>query len=278
MDFTIESYFKLLCAFINKAKVFKCCADYFQSIENREFICLRHDVDLLPDHSLRFAKIQAEHGIKGTYYFRAVPQSWDEKIITRIHDLGHEVGYHYETMDTAFRELKKNRKHMDFKPESKNYEDLVDLAHEQFVFHLDRMRKLVPVQTICMHGSPRSPFDNKAIWEKYNYRDLGILGEPYFDVDFDKVFYLTDTGRRWDGYKVSVRDKVPQQVEWEQKGLVFRSTGDIIAAIEQDRFPDKAMLTFHPQRWHDKTLPWVKEWAVQSGKNMVKRALISWRS
>ena len=27
-------------------------------------------------------------------------------------------------------------------------------------------------------------------------------------ADFNKVFYLTDTGRRWDGHKVSVRDKV----------------------------------------------------------------------
>ena len=42
----------------------------------------------------------------------------------------------------------------------------------------------------------------------YDYRDYGIIAEPYFDVDFDEVFYLTDTGRRWDGDSVSVRDKV----------------------------------------------------------------------
>jgi hypothetical protein len=35
----------------------------------------------------------------------------------------------------------------------------------------------------------------------------GIIGEPYFDVDFSKMLYLTDTGRRWDGGIVSVRDK-----------------------------------------------------------------------
>jgi hypothetical protein len=47
-----------------------------------------------------------------------------------------------------------------------------------------------------MHGSPRSKFDNKELWSKYNYRDLGIIGEPFFDIDFDDFFYLTDTGRR----------------------------------------------------------------------------------
>jgi hypothetical protein len=38
--------------------------------------------------------------------------------------------------------------------------------------------------------------------------DFGIIAEPYFDVDFKEVLYLTDTGRRWDGDEVSVRDKV----------------------------------------------------------------------
>ena len=45
----------------------------------------------------------------------------------------------------------------------------------------------LPIETICMHGSPLSRYDNRKIWEKYNYRDYGIIGEPYFDVDFRKV-------------------------------------------------------------------------------------------
>ena len=57
------------------------------------------------------------------------------------------------------------------------------------------------------HGSPRSRWDNQKIWQKYDYKKLGIIGEPYFDIDYNQVFYLTDTGRRWDGWKVSVRDK-----------------------------------------------------------------------
>jgi hypothetical protein len=44
-------------------------------------IILRHDVDKLPKNSLRFAQIQNELGIKGSYYFRAVPESRDEEFI-----------------------------------------------------------------------------------------------------------------------------------------------------------------------------------------------------
>ena len=61
---------------------------------------------------------------------------------------------------------------------------------------------------------------------------LGLVAEPYLDLDFDQMFYLTDTGRRWDGWKVSVRDKMPQQEEWIRQGLVFHSTWDIIRAVE----------------------------------------------
>ena len=85
---------------------------------------------------------------------------------------------------------------------------------------------------------------------------MGIIGEPYYDVDFDTVFYLTDTGRRWDGWKVSVRDKVPQKKMWVKQGLVFHSTQDIIDAAKDGRLPDQIMFTFHPQRWHSRGVSW----------------------
>jgi len=59
-----------------------------------------------------------------------------------------------------------------------------------------------------MHGSPLSKYDNRDLWKNFDYHELGIIGEPYFDVDFNEVMYLTDTGRRWDGFRVSIRDKV----------------------------------------------------------------------
>ena len=60
---------------------------YFQTFEEyllypkENVVILRHDVDLLPENSLRFAKIQADLEIKGTYYFRAVAESWNDNII-----------------------------------------------------------------------------------------------------------------------------------------------------------------------------------------------------
>jgi len=113
------------------------------------------------------------------------------------------------------------------------------------------------------------------------------------------MFYLTDTGRRWDGWKTSVRDKVPQQAEWVKQGLVFHSTQDIIHALKREwssrraeplevggvkrtssgaEMPDQIMMTFHPQRWNDKAFPWLKELLIQNLKNQIKKLLIKQNS
>jgi len=253
MDFTINRYKALIIRLQSKGYHFITFNAYLKNKEAdlpEKFVILRHDVDLLPNHSLRFAKIQAQLGIKGSYYFRAVPQSWNENVIKMIHKLGHEIGYHYENLTTC--------------------NGNIPAAIEDFRFHLQKLRELVPVDTICMHGSPQSRYDSKDIWKTYNYREMGILGEPYFDVDFDKMFYLTDTGRRWDGMNVSIRDNVFQQKQWTSQQQVYHSTEDIIHAIGNDTLPAKIMFTFHPQRWNDSFPAWFKELIFQNIKNIVK--------
>ncbi len=247
MDFTLKKYEQLLVMLVSKGYSFQTFKNFLTNPESKSII-LRHDVDLLPENSLRFAKIQHKLGIKGTYYFRAVSKSWDEDIILEIAKLGNEVGYHYETMDTANGDIK--------------------IAIELFEKNLNKLRELVDVKTICMHGSPLSKFDNKKIWKFYDYQNLNLIGEPYYDIDFNKVFYLTDTGRRWDGANVSVRDKV--NTNFKQS---YNSTQQIIEALGQNKLPDQIMFTFHPQRWHNNRILWINELVLQKIKNIVKKYL-----
>ena len=245
MDFTVKLYKCLIKVLIEQRYTFQTFEDYLKSPEENSIV-LRHDVDLLPLNSLHFAKIQNELGIKGTYYFRAVPESWDENIIKEIASLGHEIGYHYECLTTC-------------------NGDMVD-GIQDFKKNLLALRKLAPVSTICMHGSPMSKYDSKDLWKKYDYKDFNIIGEPYFDVNFDEVFYITDTGRRWDGDKVSVRDRVASSMK-----LSFHTTHQIIEAAKNNQLPDRIMFTFHPQRWNDNIFMWSKEIVLQNVKNVVKK-------
>ncbi len=259
MDFTQEKYRRLLGAFREAGYAGLPFVRYLQGGLPERFVLLRHDVDLRPGRSLAIARIEQEEGMWASYYFRAVPESWDDSVIREIAAMGHEVGYHYESLTTC----KGNR----------------EAALRDFERNLTRLRALVPVQTVCMHGSPRSSWDSRTLWAQggADYRDYGLLGEPYFDIDFSEVFYLTDTGRRWDGFRVSRRDRIERyQDEWQRRGLVYHGTDDILRALEQGTFPPRLMLTTHPQRWCSGKFPWMKELVLQKAKNLVKYFLVKY--
>ena len=244
MDFTLQKYSQLLVALKASGVSFR----------------LRHDVDLLPQNSLRTAEIESGLGLSAIYYFRMVPESYDEDIIKAIVSLGHEIGYHYESLTTCNGDM--------------------DAAYDDFCGNLAKLRRLAPITSICMHGSPRSKWDSRDLWTKYDYRALGIEYEPYFDTDFETTLYLTDTGRRWDGYHVSVRDKIPVfQEKWELQGLVFHSTDDIISQLENvnsalRKSQYSLLITTHPQRWNPFGTSYIKEYCMQTIKNLVKRLLV----
>lgn len=254
-DFTTQQYARLIKALKSRGYRFVTFAEFLKSAPDEKVVVLRHDVDLKPANSMRIATIENHLGAKASYYFRAVPESWDDDIIRAIASLGHEIGYHYESLTTTGGNVTE--------------------AYADFCKNLEKLRLLAPVATICMHGSPRSPYDSKDLWKTYDYHDLGIEGEPYFDVDFNHTFYLTDTGRRWDGYKVSVRDKVGHEQEWEQAGLAFHTTEQIIKALNADALPSRIMITTHPQRWSDGFVPWLRELCMQKAKNVVKRMIVN---
>ena len=251
MDFTFSQYKMLLSCLKSCGYEFITYYDYCKRNISKPYVILRHDVDQRPFNSLKIAEIEAQEGVKSTYYFRTVPESWDAGIIKAIAKMGHEVGYHYESLAICNGDLQN--------------------AFNDFCKNLDKLRKIVPVSTICMHGSPRSPHDSRDIWKHYDFKDLGIIGEPYLTTDFSQLLYLTDTGRRWDGYKVSVRDKVDKyQKLWNDKGWSFHSTDDIMMALQENRLPDHIMITTHPQRWNDFGISWIKEFVMQNIKNVIK--------
>ncbi len=288
MDFTLSAYYKLLDALQEQQYSFQTVREFILDPKPRA-VMLRHDVDARSGHSLRFARLQHERGIRGTYYFRIVPASFDGKIIREIEDLGHEIGYHYEDMDLAGGDPHK--------------------AIVQFQRHLEELRLAADsVETACMHGSPLSRYDNRALWKFYDYRRFGLIAEPYFDIDFTRVLYLTDTGRRWDGGGASIRDRELTPEERKQfrrntrnrtgrngKSITgagaevshlmqpdgkllsekfrFRTTAEITEAVRKGNLPDQIMFNFHPQRWNSNPVLWLQEWALQRTKNAIKRLI-----
>ena len=193
-------------------------------------VILRHDVDLRNYAALRLAKAEARLGIKSTYYFRVVKQSYNPRVIEQIVDMGHEIGYHYE----------------DLAMHNGDY----DASIKSFEENLKMFRQFYPVKTICMHGSSGSPYDNRDLWKKYKLEDFGLICEPYLSINYDKVLYLSDTGRRWNGFKMSLRDNVKTEYDFN-----FFGTKDILKSI--DTLPDQILFTAHPEQWVDNLPEWL---------------------
>ena len=269
MDFTLTVYRQLLLALQASNYAFYTFEDWCDGRAKDRCVILRHDVDLKAGHSLATARIEAALGIRASYYFRIVPQSNQPNLIRAIADLGHEIGYHYEDLSL-------------FKGD-------VDQAIVHFQQQLDYFRTFYPVRTICMHGSPTSRYDNRDIWKSHDYRDYGIVGEPYFDFLSTQLssgelpLYLTDTARMWDGDKYNVRDKTVNSQQPSVDGFSsggvkkvvpgIHSTNDFIDWLETKPSQEVMMITTHPQRWTDDGVEWLVEWVVQRLKNVVKRWL-----
>jgi len=290
MDFTLDMFGVLLRTLSDSGFTFTRVKDYSgdSGIDGSHKVILRHDVDRRPSYALACARIEASLGIFGTYYFRITPGSFDKDIIQEIAAAGHEIGYHYEDLDLVARMGGTKGE-----GRSPDQEVLAREAFGSFGKNLEKFRQAGTVTTACMHGSPMSPYDSRLIWKYFDYGAVGIETEPYFDISLERMLYLTDTGRRWDGSAVSIRDKVYSRNEeyyreWVRKPLRgsamamtapgdqiqreyrFRQTGDILAATREGRLPERIFLTVHPQRWSNVFFPWLGELVIQNFKNSVK--------
>lgn len=237
MDFTIKTYKSFLIALKESGYTLQPFGDFIENPKEKTII-LRHDVDELPGNALKMAKAEHDLGIKATYYFRIVKISNRPEVIKQIVELGHELGYHYEDYSSSNGDM--------------------NMAIEQFSNNLEYFRSFYPVKTVCMHGSSMSEHDNRTIWKQNKLTDFDLIGEPYLSVDYDKVFYMTDTGRCWDGSKYNVRDNVRNTHEFS-----FHRTDEIIAAVQSGSLPDQVLLQSHTL-WTDSIVQWYwlefREW------------------
>lgn len=228
-EFTFSIFKKLLTSFQTNDYCINSFHNFLQnSVDNcdNKKLILRHDVDRFPKQTLQMARMDAEMGISSTYYFRIVPSVFKDNVLKEVSDLGHEIGYHYEDLTLC----------------KGNYKKAID----SFEKNITKVRKYYPVKTICMHGSPASLWDNKKIWDKYNYKGYGILADTSFDIDYDEIFYITDNGFGWNKTNTSVRDKVKSKFD-----IPIKNTHHLINLIEQNKLPDKIMLNAHPDTFFD---------------------------
>ena len=213
---------------------------------------LRHDIDRFPANALTLARIEHRLGLSSTYYARTGRRVLDHDVLRELHNLGHEVGYHYEVLSKC----KGDR----------------DAARELFARELAALRSVVPIQTAAMHGSPLSPWNNLDLWRDTEPSQFELVGEPYLAIDYSTVAYYTDTGRSWDSARSNLRDRV------DLDNTVFpsvRTTDELTALIAAGTCASICIQT-HPERWNPMGLGWLRSFTLDLAANGVK-TILAWK-
>lgn len=249
-NFTLNAYSAYLKAVKSSYTNILKFDEYFTLVSKPESFCIiRHDVDRKPKNALKMSQLEYEMGIKASYYFRTKPHTFKFEIIKEIHNQGHEIGYHYESLADTNGDMEKA---------------LID-----FERNINKLREIVPVKTISMHGSPLKPYDNGDLWrDSDNYKLLksrfDIMGEVYLHIDYTDIAFITDTGRNWDSNKANLRDKIDSKI-----AASFKSAKGLLDFLNNK--PNRKMVfQVHPERWSSNIFDWICQLAKDKAINLCK--------
>jgi len=130
-------------------------------------VILRHDVDQHPGAAVRMARIDARHGVRGTWYFRWRTAS--RRAIETIRKLGGGIGFHYETLTRLA--LSRQLGPGDIGSEE------IEQAQAELVREIELFQGYFgPIQSICAHGDTRVPgLSNQVLVKGLDPSQLGVF-------------------------------------------------------------------------------------------------------
>ena len=249
-DYTLNAYRHYLGAIQKSYANILRFDEYFTIDPKPESFCLiRHDVDRKPHNALRMAELEKSVGLKATYFFRTKRHTFISDIIASIASLGHEIGYHYESLSDARGNIQR--------------------ALADFEDNLSRLRRVASISTIAMHGRPLSAYDNRKIWQSADQHSklinqYSLLGEVYLDIDYGDIAYISDTGRNWSPTKKNRRDVVESKIS-----LSFSNGQDLLRYLSHHPHP-KMVFLIHPERWSENNIEYGIQYIKDKTINIIK--------
>lgn len=199
--------------------------------EGSSWVVIKHDVETAVDKAVMMARIEASFGIEATYYIQGDLIQDNLTALKEIAELGHEIAYHYDVLDSNL--------------------GCFDKAESEFMYYIELLKSNgFPIETVCPHGNPVMKRSGWSSNKDFFRSDM--ISEAYPDildivVQTKKIskkgyVYISDAGYSWkrvsnvDSNDYIVGDDVP-----------LGSLSDVYQEI--DRHP-RVIISTHPHRWH----------------------------
>ncbi len=183
----------------------------------KPFVIIKHDVEDKPEKALRIGTIEHRFVIKATYYAHSffLRKPKHAAILKELVSLGHEIGYHYDVLDSN--DGNKSKAIQEFR------EALACFADDGFA-----------IKTVCPHGNPlkkrvgyssnKDFFLDSEIRKLFNdVVDVYITFPDMVDEDY---LYITDAS-----YAHLYRDAKSTRTDATERWSALNGTDEIIQMV-----------------------------------------------
>lgn len=194
MLFTYANYTSVLDALSGRGLTNHTIVSFVRHEPDDHYFILRHDVEADPRRALDVGRIEHSKGLSATYYFHGPHRGrvFDVAIMRELQGMGHEIGYHYETLDRAGGDQAE--------------------ARRLFDSDIDAFRTAgIVLETVANHGNPRIKKTDYAMNSDLlrEQPDIlaanGLLAEASRSLDLEHMAYISDVGVRFAGIDGDVR-------------------------------------------------------------------------
>lgn len=196
------------------------------------FLVLKHDVENSVPRAYELAKIEHKYGHRGSFYLHAylLDDPRNVELLKKMQDMGHEISYHYDVMDSCHGDMKKATE--EFEQKKKRFEELG-----------------FPIVTVCQHGNPvverigytsnRDFFRSLEIQNLYpDIADIMVNYKQKYDVEYT---YYSDAGRKFCLIYDPINNDI---VNSDDQNIPYDDLEQLLPSLA-----DKAIICTHPHRW-----------------------------
>lgn len=177
MEFTFLAYQYLLELLEDENYIVTNYHDYISYPDSSNIVILRHDIDYSIAKAYEMAMLEADEGIKSTYFvlvtseFYNVAAKRNVDMLKRMQKMGHEIGLHFD--EACYAEKNINEITALCEKERKLLENIID----------------EPVTTISMHRPSKIMLENNLQFKS--------MVNSYSNVFFKEFKYVSDSRMYW---------------------------------------------------------------------------------
>lgn len=198
------------------------------------YLVLKHDVETDVEKAYEMAKIESKFGHRGTYYVQAylMNDSKNIQLLKQMQNMGHEISYHYDVMDSCHGNLDKA---------------IAEFETNRRVFESNGFE----LKTLCQHGNPivervgytsnRDFFRSKRVQELYpELSDIMVNFKQSYNTDYT---YFSDAGRQFKMIYDPINNDI---VNSDKKNVIYKDLNAVLNYLSSDQ---RYIISTHPHRW-----------------------------